>query len=802
MIDATRRLPYALRALKHIRVHVFLIEMAVLLTFWGLYIGQWLPLDPQRVPHALEHERLSGVLLPIEIGIKTYGRIPTWNPYIGSGTPTLNNPFNYLFNPFASLPILLLGGVEGSKLATALSLLLAAVNTWALAKAIGLGSTVRVLAGALYMMSGGIAGKFYIGHFQLALSLAWPPLVLAGLWWTLRTQNRCAPLLMATAFALLFFTGNIYYTLHTLVCAFVITLANVVTFDINMRRFRVQLAKLKWVVLGGLFAFGLSMVQFAPVWAINQAISHTEDPGLTRKYTLDVALGNYTTPWEAWFPQENLLEGLIGGVDYAYIGGGVLGLIVGASGLLLIPTVRRSIPHGWMRTAFIMGFLGLLMTAWGAGQTSLIQTLYASIPLLAEFRYVGRALAMGGLWWILLAAMALDVLLRTVRAFVGTYAVHDHRWFFITGVLCAAAWPWFLVYSTGNSTLRLTFALRDLRLFNALNERRWTTPAEATQGFWAVLLAGLFIQAALFLLIILMQQRQVWRRLSGHFGHTALLIIAGLLIADVMHSNSALFKYRLVDYNYSSTYAYARQTDPTPPFPIINEAFSPLSYATYYNHVRNWGLNEGWIPEALPSIIPPEAGMLSPLPRWTMVGEWAAPLEQEFAQSNGYRLRFCVLLGSTSAAFEPCILNLQKAVYLYELPTALPYAYVVEADTLLTRPSELHADDVIHITSIAHEMDTITLNVNVPDIPGERYTLVIQETNFPGWNVQVNDEPVAHYGVQRFIGLDVTGGPSTVRLHYEPPGFMPGLVVSLLTSLVMVTWLLYGWLTTTANSKK
>jgi hypothetical protein len=55
---------------------------------------------------------------------------------------------------------------------------------WALATSMNVGTVGRITAGALYMASVGIAGKFNPGHVQLAISLAWVPLVLAGLWWT------------------------------------------------------------------------------------------------------------------------------------------------------------------------------------------------------------------------------------------------------------------------------------------------------------------------------------------------------------------------------------------------------------------------------------------------------------------------------------------------------------------------------------------------------------------------------------------------------------------------------------------
>ena len=100
-------------------------------------------LDPDIRQSGLEHERLAGVILPVKIGLERYGRIPTWNPYIGTGEPIINNAFSYLFNPFHSLPILLLGGVQGSKVATFIAILIAGYSMWAFARALGLGDDWR-----------------------------------------------------------------------------------------------------------------------------------------------------------------------------------------------------------------------------------------------------------------------------------------------------------------------------------------------------------------------------------------------------------------------------------------------------------------------------------------------------------------------------------------------------------------------------------------------------------------------------------------------------------------------------------
>ncbi|MEP6987176.1 MAG: hypothetical protein ABI970_16335 [Chloroflexota bacterium] len=63
-------------------------------------------------PVGLEHERLAGTILPIRIGLQRYDHIPTWNSFLSNGVPLTNNAFSYFFNPFHSLPVLVLGDIE------------------------------------------------------------------------------------------------------------------------------------------------------------------------------------------------------------------------------------------------------------------------------------------------------------------------------------------------------------------------------------------------------------------------------------------------------------------------------------------------------------------------------------------------------------------------------------------------------------------------------------------------------------------------------------------------------------------
>ena len=327
-------------------------------------------LDPAQRFIGEEHERLAGASLPILRQISAADRfIPTWNPYVAGGVPLFNNAFNYLFNPLMSLPIALLGPVAGSKAAVALALLCAGWAMWALARALGLGAAARISAGVCYLLSGGIAAKFLPGHFQLGISLAWPPLVLAGLWWTLTTRDRRAPALMAVAFALLFWSGNIYYTLHTLIGCALMAAAHLPRLPIRR------------LLTGAGFALGLSFIQFWPLWITRAFVIHEPvafDPAtgqLTGQYDLIQAAHNYLTPWPAWrqFLAPNAGQGVVPmlpAVDYAYIGPAVPALIA-ALGLLW--ALRRAAPGraGAVapgRAGAVALALAMLMLIWGAGR--------------------------------------------------------------------------------------------------------------------------------------------------------------------------------------------------------------------------------------------------------------------------------------------------------------------------------------------------------------------------------------------------------------------------------------------------
>lgn len=780
-------------------------EWAALILIWMLYIAQfemlgpaptadglnlseraqaWL--DPDIRPASLEFERLAGVLLPAHITLRQEGRIPAWNPFIGVGQPVFNDPFSYLFNPFYSLPVLLLGGPQGSKLAALLALLIAGFSMWALARAVGLGAAARVLCGGLYLMSGGLIAKFaiefYSGHFQLGLSLAWPPLVLAGLWWTLQSRDRRAPTLMAAAFALLFFSGNIYYSLHTLVCCAVVAAAHLVERAPGGWRWRGD--RLRRVGLGAAFAFGLSAVQFLPVWVVRDYIVHSGDPLLQTRHSLGQAAANLVLPYEVWKTLETPELGLFTVVDYAYIGPAVFLLVALALvvGMWRGFSFHRFSPYG-MAPGLAL-FLALAMMAWGAGQTPIVQELYARIPLLAQFRFVGRAHSIAALWWILLAGIAFDVLWRRTASPAGERAR-------LARALLAAAIVWgaWVVYSAADRPTRLALALGSYAALNQLDGARLASAAEA-----ASLLPALGLAAVGLDTLLLAARRASWPALPGRLGRWALLAIAGAALLDVMLVNGPVFMFKRALPDFRPLYAAARALD-ADPFPSINEPMTPLAFAGYEARIRSWGLSEGWRPGAPPGIIRPEAGGLRLLPRWAIAantfGGAARRLAQDFAQQNSYQRRECSILGEMLVPIDPCDLEqeVQPAAILYELPQALPYAFLVSQRALAAAPGALGREDTLPVQAVRHQQDVIAIRAELPPVD-EPYYLIVQEAHFPGWRAVIDATPADILTAeidqtpnerQGLIAIPVRTGLHTYTLTYEPPGLTVGALLSLAT---------------------
>ncbi len=758
-------------------------------------------LDPANRFGGVEYERLAGTIVPIELGLKNYGYVPTWNPYLNTGTPLLNNAFSYLFNPFHSMPILLLGGVQGSKFAIMIGLLLAGYNAWALMRAIGVGRVARITAGALYMMSGGIIAKYTSGHFQLGLSLAWPPLVLAGLWWTLHTTDRRAPVLMAVAFALLFFAGNIYYTLHTLVCCAFILLLHIAEKEAG--RWRIQWPRIRRVLIGGGFGFGLALIQFVPIWSVQGFIAHKGvvfnesgqfDPAYDSYYDLTQALNNYIYPWEDWsiFQLPPFTLNVV--VDYAYVGPTVL-LFIALLGvaLLIYPTER------YRRAAIAALILGLLMMTWGAGQTPVLHELYARIDLLSQFRYVGRAHSIGALWWIVLASLSIDVLWRGIQRLQPRFVkfeVFSRNRLGILLLLTTLGWFWFFIYSFMDHATRLQLVLNNTSVYSFLNERVLADYHHAADVLWWLVLMAMVAEWLIVSGLWLRNNRQftIFVRFSTvHIVRLLLMTLVLTAIADEMSVNYKLISFGTPVNNFGVFYDRMNALNEPDPFASVQEPYSPSGFDNLYSGTRNWLLNEGWEPETLPDIIPIDSPHLLDMAGWAIASNEysgaAYELAISFIENNQNEFIACQQDGGAVRSSNTCDFVEAPAASLYRLPAALPYALIASTDDILTAADTITRAAAILPDSIDHGLDTITLQARTPDNPDQTYYLIVQETNFPGWQAFIDGIPVPPVTIERFVSIPMLAGDHIYTLRYQTPGLATGFLGSIVTLLLIFFYL-------------
>ncbi|MBI1281813.1 MAG: hypothetical protein GC179_27055 [Anaerolineaceae bacterium] len=774
-------------------------------------------LDTNVRPIGTEHERLAGVIVPIQVGLQRYGHVPFWNSYLSNGVPLINNAFNYLLNPFHSFPILLFGGVTGSKIATIIALLIAGYGMWSLGLVIGLGALARVTTALFYMLNGSIAAKFGAGHFQLACSLAWPPLVLAAFWWTLHSSKRRAPILFAVSFALLFYAGNIYYVLHTTICCLVIVALHLI--ERHQGRWRFRYDRLQRTLIAGLFAFGLSALQFFPVWQVRDFVTHVQqvinnDGTLENSYSIGQAFNNLTQPWPLWGLQHP--SKLSDAVDYAYIGNIIFVLVSLAFTQQLISRISRKKQVSWKRHYALAiaaaVILASLMMLWAGGQVQPFPWLYAHIPLLAQFRFLGRALAIASLWWIVLAGIALDILWGWLRDLITTHPITTPKQYkpllIATYAIAVLGWLFIVIYSASLAPDRIAMAMRNVNIWQQLDTIRYTSLLDALHGLIQILLAVTVIDR---LIVVLQHLKNNTRRprqflttwLIAKSLQIALLAAVAFGILDVMAANKDAFQYSTANVPFDAIYDNIRRADKNEPFPSVALPFSPYTFGAYEHEIRVWSLNEGWSPAA-PKPIISMVNFANP-PRWLIAernrdGAITSPNVQQFILTAGYEQRACytadtimrqVNCGTRQAGFD-----------LYELLQALPYAFVVSEPILTNNATNLALNQVKPADVLLYQQDNIVIHTSATWNDFDKHYLVIQEANFPGWQVTMDGVAVQVFTVPTYvvgdqtlglIAIPIEQGSHTYNLRFEPPGLSTGILVFCGTLVVILAYLKFTY---------
>lgn len=363
----------------------------------------FLSLDPNRILTGNEFDVVTFLDHVVVNAVQRFGEFPIWNFQLRTGQPLVGDPFMHAFNPVSSLPMMVWGVVDGFKVAVFVSMLLAAIGQWFLGHAMGFNRPVRVWGAVTYALNGQAVARFLQGSYIFTLSYTWLPFIFAGTVLSLRTRQARYYVLTAASLAMLFFSGNAYYSYYMAIILVLFTV--IVGQKLGRHRMPVwSLPRLKPMFLIGALAVGFAAVQWLPTLEFWPYIQKMGDPELTTSQPLSEALKDYLSPST---DRPVALETLPPEEFYGYIG---------VFPFVAAPLALLALWQGWRRKE-ILAWIGLavLTVTWICVRYTPFAAIYRRTPFLYQFRYPSRIMVFGSLAVIALAGIGLTWLMGALE---------------------------------------------------------------------------------------------------------------------------------------------------------------------------------------------------------------------------------------------------------------------------------------------------------------------------------------------------------------------------------------------------
>lgn len=362
-----------------------------------------LDFNPRQLQQTGEHNESATLPILAEIGLRRYGEIPLWNPYMLTGFPHAGDLINHFWNPVATIPVLLWGGINGMKVSVFLSLLVAAYGQWFLAHTFGLRGVFRLWAGLLFALSGGLILLWRLGWYELLVGAAWFPWCFALLWRALHRRDRSSLVWAAPAIAMVLTAGGGYYPFYLGVSLIVLTVAALILHKPTDRSLHLRRA-----TAVAILSVGLAAVYLVPLVDGLRYTRRDAPPDVTQlnSQPIPYALFNYVVADESWFITTALNRA--SGYGWFYIG--ALPLLA----LAFTPWLFGR--FSWRRRG-ILALLSLLLVLllWHANRHAPVRYLYEWFPFLYTFRFPNRLLIIATIPLVILAAMTMQGLLVWLR---------------------------------------------------------------------------------------------------------------------------------------------------------------------------------------------------------------------------------------------------------------------------------------------------------------------------------------------------------------------------------------------------
>src|SRR5215210_6865737 len=215
---------------------------------------------------------------------------PLWNPYQGGGRPFVANAQSALFSPF-TWPSLVLPFWFSLAVAAALKLFVAALGTFWLGRALGMGGAGAFLAGLAFGF-----GLWFVTWLSWPLDAvwAWLPWLLLLAERVVRCASRGAVAALAVVVALQFFGGHPESSFHVLAVATLFSLAAV--WGAGRAAAPRAIGRLALAVGAGLLLAAVALLPFADLLRQSADLASREERrpvSVAFKYVLGLALPEY-----------------------------------------------------------------------------------------------------------------------------------------------------------------------------------------------------------------------------------------------------------------------------------------------------------------------------------------------------------------------------------------------------------------------------------------------------------------------------------------------------------------------------
>ena len=382
----------------------YVLEWLIIVAAAFAYSGDaLLDFNAGQLQQSGEHNESATLPVLAEIGLKRYGEIPLWNPYMLTGFPHAGDLISHFWNPVATLPVLIWGGINGMKVSVFLSFVLAGIGQWLFAHVCGVRGLARLWAGLLFMASGGLALLWRVGWYELLLGMAWFPWCFASLWRALKRRDRASLAWTAICVAMVLSAGGGYYPFYLLVSMSVLVAMALLSARRGERW--LQLRRAATIVVLGAALLG---VAWLPLIDGFRNTFREAGPQAQQRFSQPIpyALINYVVSEPTWFRAEIL--GTASGWNWFYIGVLPLAAAVALAPLAFGYNRRR-------RPALAALVVLTLVLAWHANRHTPVRYLYDWIPFLNNLRFPQRLLILVASPLIVLGALGLQHLFTVSR---------------------------------------------------------------------------------------------------------------------------------------------------------------------------------------------------------------------------------------------------------------------------------------------------------------------------------------------------------------------------------------------------